>query len=327
MEEILNNFSNNYSSQRAFIKEPMNEETSYSTSNHSFIKSLASNKLISFCIVLSLIVFFGVILAEKNKVFSGLIPTLRGVIILPDNYIVTSIDKKYPILIRRNDPRIGRQLRYKGSVESLFDNVALNLCTRGENVVEIGAHYGYNPIIIGQLLKTNGKYIAIEGNPPVARCLYKNIVLNDLSDTVEVIKIAAADHKGTCDISDDILTNPDEENDGTVITQSLIVECDTLDNILKDKEVSLILIDIPGAVFEALRGAKEIIAKANRLRLLINLDTNKIDKTIDIRRDLESLLRRGMKFYEVVSVNSVREISINEIIRKKKLIVLMKKEK
>ena len=245
----MDNFSNNYSSQRAFIRESSNEEDYYST-HQSFVMSLLNNKLISFCIILSLIVFFGVIVGEKNRFFSRFIPRLRGEIVLPNNYVITSIDNKFPILIKKNDPRISQQLRYKGTVvESLFDDVALNLCMKGDKVVEIGAHYGYNSIMIGQLLRMNGKYVAIEGNPSVARCLYKNIVLNDLSDTVEVIKIAAADHKGTCDISDDVLTNPDEEDDSTVMTKSLVVECDTLDNILKDRDVSLLLIDISGAVF------------------------------------------------------------------------------
>lgn len=321
----MDNYSDDYLSQHALIREPMSEENDYST-HTSLARSLAGNKLISFCIILSLIVFFGVIVCEKNKVFTRFIPRLRGEVVLPDNYIITSIDKRYPILIKKNDPRIGQQLRYKGSVESLFDNVALNLCMRGDHVVEIGSHYGYNPIMLGQLLRMNGKYIAIEGSPTVARCLYKNIVLNDLLDTVEVVKIAAADHKGTCDISDDVLTNPDDDDD-VVQTESLIVACDTLDNILKDKKVSLILIDIPGAVFEVLRGAEKVIDETPGLRLLINLDTSKIDKTIDIRGDLVSLQQRGMKFYEVVSADEVREIFIDEIINKKKFVMLMKKEK
>ena len=325
MEEVLDNYSDNYSSNRALIRNPLSEENDYST-NTSLARSLAGNKLISFCIILSLLVFFGVIVCEKNKVFTRFIPRLRGEVILPDNYIITSIDKRYPILIKKNDPRIGQQLRYKGSVESLFDHTALNLCMKGDNVVEVGAHYGYNPIMIGQLLQANGKYIAIEGNPPIARCLYKNVVLNDLSDTVEVVRIAAADHTGTCDISSGILINPDED-DGIVQPQSFVVSCDTLDNILVDKEVSLILIDVPSAVFEVLRGAERIIEKTDGLRVLIDLDTDKVDKTIDIRGDLVSLQQRGMKFYEVVSANEVREIFIDEIINKKKFVMLMKKEK
>lgn len=326
MEEVLDNYSDDYSSQRAFIREPVSEENDYSTRT-SLVRSLAGNKLISFCIILSLLVFFGVIVGEKNKIFSKFIPRLRGEIVLPNNYVITSIENKFPILIRRDCPRTGQHLRFKGTVESIFDEAALNLCSRGERVVEVGSHYGYNPIMLGQTLKMGGKYIAIEGNPPVARCLYKNIVLNDLSNIVEVIKIAAADHKGTCDITEDALLHPDDEDDHSTTQSKLIVECDTLDNILGDKEVSLLLVSVPSAVFEVLRGAEKVIARTDELQLLLNVDTKKIDKTIDIRGDLTSLHQRGFKFYEVISANEVREIFIDEIINKEKLVILMKKEK
>ena len=323
----MDNFSDNYSSQRAFIREP-SDEKEYHSANQSFIMSLLNNKLMSFCILLSLAVFFGVVFGEKNKLFTKLVPRLRGEVVLPDNYIITSIDKKYPFILKKNDPRIAKQLRYKGSVESAFDQAALNLCMKGDTVVEIGAHYGYNPVILGQILRTNGKYIAIEGISESARCLHKNIVLNDLSDTVELIKIAAADHKGTCDIGDDVLTNPDDEADNTVISKSLIVECDTLDNILKNREISLLLIDIPGAVFEVLRGAERVIEKSKKLRILMSLDTDMIDKAINIREDLNSLLQRGFKLYEVTPTTSeIKGVSIDEIINKKKMILFMKKER
>lgn len=324
MEGILDNFSNDYLSRHAFVKESTYEGIDNS-SQYSLGRSLARNKLITFCIGLSLLIFFGVIVGEKNKIFSRVIPKLRGEITLPDNYVITSIDQKFPILIKRNDPRIGKQLRYKGTVESIFDDAALNLCTKEEKVVEVGAHYGYNPILIGQILRMNGKYIAVEGNPSVARCLYKNIVLNDLSETVEMIAKAAADYEGVCNINDVVVA--DEEDDDTVISKALMVECDTLDHLLQGKEVSLILIDVPGGVFPILKGAEKIINRSEKLQLLVSVNMDKVSKSVDVRRELSFWRQRGLRFYEVISATNKREIFIDEIISKRKLILLMKKEK
>lgn len=323
----MDNFSNDYSSQRAFIKEPMSETANDYSVHHSLARSLMSNKLISFCIILSLIVFFGVIIGEKNKIFSRFIPKLRGEIALPDNYVVTSIDQKFPILIKKNDPRVADQLRYRGTVKSVFDDAALNLCMRGEKVVEVGAHYGYNSILLGQILKMGGKYVAIEGNPNVAKCLYKNIVLNDLSNTVEIIRTAASDHKGTCSIEDVVSAIQDDQGANSVITRKITVECNSLNEILKDEQqVSLILIDLPSSVFAILRGADRIIDESDNIRLLVSLDMNKIGKTVDIRSELTFLRQRGLKFYEVTSANEIKEIFLDEIINKEKLVLLMKKE-
>ena len=322
----MDNFSDDYSSQRAFIKEPMSETTIDYSAHYSFGRSLMNNKLISFCIILSLVVFFGVVVGEKNKIFSRFVPRLRGEIALSDSYVITSIDQEFPILIKKNDPRIADQLRYKGTVESVFDDAALNLCMRGEKVVEVGAHYGYNSIMLGKTLKMGGKYIAIEGNPNVARCLYKNMVLNDLSDTVEIIRKAVSDHKGTCSIDDVVSAVRDDSDMSTVITRNITVECDSLNNILKGESVSLILIDLPSSVFSVLKGADKVIDESDNLRLLVSIDADKISEKIDIRNELTSLRRHGLKFYEVISANEIKEIFIDEIVSKKKLVLLMKKE-
>jgi FkbM family methyltransferase len=322
----VENFSNNYSSQRAFIRESSNEEVDYSA-HQSLVMSLLNNKLISFCIILSLIVFFGVVVGEKSKIFSRFIPTLRGEIVLSDGYVITSIDHKYPILIKKSDPRIGYQLRYKGTVDSRFDEAALNLYMKGDTVVEVGAHYGYNSIMIGQALRMNGKYIAIEGNPGVSRCLYKNIVLNDLSDTVEIVRKAVSDHQGTCAIDDLISAVPDEEGKHSIVTRTVTVECDSLDEILKDKKVSLILINLPSSLFTILKGAQRILNESRNLQILARLNIDKIAKTIDVRKELNLLRQRGLRFYEVTSPTEIKEVFVDEIISKKKLVILIKKDR
>ncbi|MCR4623523.1 MAG: FkbM family methyltransferase [Alphaproteobacteria bacterium] len=324
MEEMLDNFSNNYSAGRVFVKEEPRIEINNYPTRPSLVRSLLNNKFVWFCIILYAIVFLGAILMEKNKFFSKLIPMMKGEIFLSDDRIITSIEGKFPIIIDKNDPRIREELSYKDSVTSLFDVAALNLCTKGESVAEVGAHYGYNSIMLGQILKTNGKYVAIEANPVVAKCLHKNIVLNDLSETVEVIEKAASDRPGRGVIESIISLFADNRK---VVTKKVDVECQTLNEMLKDKGVSLILIGVPNAAFAVLKGADEIIDESDNIKILAHFDMDRVDESINVLGDLTFLAKHGLKFYEVISADSISEISIDEMINKKEFVVLMRKDK
>ncbi|MBO7454573.1 MAG: FkbM family methyltransferase [Alphaproteobacteria bacterium] len=327
MEEMLDNFSNDYSVRRVFVKEePRIEANNYPT-RPSLAGGLLNNKFVLFCIILYAVVFFGAILAEKNKFFSKFIPMLKGEIFLSDDRIITSIDDKFPIMINKHDPRVREELSHKDSVTSLFDDAALNLCMAGESVAEVGAHYGYNCIMLGQILKTNGKYVAIEANPNVAKCLYKNIILNDLAETVEVVEKAASDRPGRGVIEDIVALFRDRKEGDQAITKTVNVECETLNEMLKDKGVSLILIGVPNAAFAVLKGADKIIDESDNIKILAHLDMDRVDKSIDVRGDLTLLAKHGLKFYEVVSAESISEVSIDEMIDKKEFVVLMRKDK
>ena len=290
-------------------------------------KGLSSNKLISTCIAISLFVFFGVIIAERNDLFEEFIPTLRGEINLPDNYIITSIDQTYPILIKKSDPKIAEQLRYKGHVISVFDRAARQLYTEGDVVAEVGAHYGYNAIMLGNLLKTNGKYIAIEGNPSVAKCLYKNMVLNDLSNVVEVLQIAVSDHEGVAVIDDIVSASKGANGSVTVSTRNIQVRSNTLDNLLNEKKVTFVLMDVPSTAFQVLRGANNLISESEQIKFLVRLDLERVDNQEEARQDLLSLNNRGLRFYEITPASTPKEISVDEIMEQKKVVVLMRKEK
>ena len=327
MEEMLDNFSNNYSSRRIFSKEPPRVEENYYTTHQSLDKGSESGIHIPFYMILFILVFLGGIFAGKNKIFSRFFPQSAGMVVLPNNYVITSIDNKFPIIINEHDLRIKEELSPESTVTSLFDDAALNLCMKGDGVAEVGAHYGYNAIMLGQILKTGEKYVAIEANPSVAKCLRKNLMLNDLLENVEIIEKAASNQKGSGLMEDIISLIKSESGFDKIVTNTVSIECETLNEMLKDKGISLILIGVPNAAFAILKGADKIIDESDNIRILAHLDMERVDKSIDIRDALTFLTEHGLKFYEVVSANSIKEIFIDEIINKKEFVVLMKKDK
>lgn len=290
--------------------------------------SISNNRLVSFVFIVSCLLFLGVVVGEKSRFFYKIIPTIRGEIKLADKFVITTIKQRYPIIIKKNDPFIGQQLRYSGSVKSLFAETADYLCKPGYNVVEIGAHYGFNTLILGDKLKNNGKYYAIEANSVVASYLNKNVVLNDLSNTVKIINAAISDHIGNCQIDDVISYRKHKEHGHHCSMTSISVKCSTLDNEIKDDKISLLMIDVPGFEFPIIHGAKRLMERSDDIKLLISINTREsLKNNIDVRNELISLRDMGFKFFEVEDSVQYKPITIDKIISKKNLVLIIQKDK
>ncbi len=287
---------------------------------------LKNNKLISFCVLFSCLLFLAIIFTEKTKILLNLVPTMRGEVTLSDGFVITSIKGQYPLIIKKDDPFVGDQLRYTGGVKSVFSEIAMNLCKKKDIVVEIGSHFGYNVINLGNYLKGNGEYYALEPNTKIFSCLNKNIVINDLDSTVHTINKAVSDHCGTC-VIDDVLSYQKMEDSTYNTPNTIAVECSTLDREITDKNLSLLLIDVPGVEFSIIRGAQNILERSKKIILLVNVDCEASSKKADVLSELTKLEKNGFKFFETEAPNDFKEIQINEILEKKKLLLIITRDK
>lgn len=287
---------------------------------------LRSNGLVVIVLWISCLLFIGVWLATKNKVFKKVIPTMRGEVTLDNNFVITTIKNRYPIIINRKDPFVGKQLRYRGNVKSLFAEAATNLCKPKDNIVEIGAHYGVNTILLSQkLLEGSGKYYAIEANSRVASYLTKNVVLNDLTDKVTVISKAIADHDGDCDIKD-ILSYKKKKETKTYEIQDMKVKCEALDHVLPKENIQLLMVDIPGMEFSIIKGAKALIERSEDIKILVNCNVNESTQNLDVERELMNLQSSGFHFFEVNNELQYNQVSIEEILAKKNLVMVIQEK-
>lgn len=151
----------------------------------------------------------------------------------------------------------------------------------------------------------NGKYKKIYGFEPI-KSMY-NTCLNLINeynlDRIEMFNIGLWDKKEEKPFSiseDNSASRFDKDS-------NYIVHCDTLDNLLIDKDVSVIKMDIEGSEKEALLGCKNII-KNNKPKLLIcvyhkpNDIVNIIKLVKSIRSDYKVYIRHyGSTIYETVA--------------------------
>jgi FkbM family methyltransferase len=155
----------------------------------------------------------------------------------------------------------------------------------GDTVVDIGAHMGRYTITCSKSVGTSGKIIAVEAHPYNFRILQHNVRLNKLKNVIALNSAAYSDKARLK------LYLPDEDL-GYTMHHSLMtsylaskyskeierryieVEADTLDNLLKVRginEVNWIKIDVEGAEYEVLKGAKETLSINKRLSILIEV--------------------------------------------------------
>jgi FkbM family methyltransferase len=155
----------------------------------------------------------------------------------------------------------------------------------GDIVIDVGAHMGRYTITSSKYVGPHGKVIAVEAHPYNFKILQRNISLNRLTN-VTAMKCAVYSKKDRLK-----LYLPDEELGYTMhhslMTNYLIskysegiekkyieVEAYTLDNLLQISginQVNWIKIDVEGAEYEVLRGAKEILSANRHIAILVEV--------------------------------------------------------
>ena len=155
----------------------------------------------------------------------------------------------------------------------------------GDIVVDVGAHIGPYTIIASKRVGSGGKVVSIEADPENFDLLSRNIQLNRLSNVLalnyaaysEVKKIKlylpSSGEESPYTKYNTIMSDRARDNE-----ESVEVSANTLDYLLlsknmikQEEEVNWIKIDVEGAEYEVLKGAKDILSKSSNITLLIEI--------------------------------------------------------
>jgi FkbM family methyltransferase len=155
----------------------------------------------------------------------------------------------------------------------------------GDTVVDIGAHMGRYTITSSKSIGASGKVIAVEAHPYNFRILQHNLRLNKLKNVSALncavyskkarLKLYLPDEDLGYTMHHSLMTNYLTSKYSNEIQRRYIeVEADTLDNLLKVRginEVNWIKIDVEGAEYEVLKGAKEILSANKDISILVEV--------------------------------------------------------
>lgn len=282
------------------------------------------NKPVSLAIIIACMLFIGIFFLEKSRIIISLIPTFRGEVSLPNNMVITTTKSGYPIIIKKDDPKVGA-VRFSGEVRSNFDRVVHNLYSSNSVIIEVGSHFGERTVEFGNRVKRGGKVYAFEANFGIFSNLRKSIILNDLEHTVFLKNVAIYDYKGSIDIRDN-LSLRSQEHAKAIRSRLITVDCNTLDSEMAFEEgaVDLLSIDIPELEFQILKGSTNVIDRSPNIVIVISFDNDPPFK--NAHEELEKFRTKGFKFYIAENKGSLKLIKIDELLKKKEVILIITKK-
>ncbi|HEX2819296.1 MAG TPA: FkbM family methyltransferase [Streptosporangiaceae bacterium] len=163
------------------------------------------------------------------------------------------------LLCDRADVAVSQQIIRDGIYEPHLTPVFENYCRPEMTAVDIGANLGYYTMLASRLVGPAGRVVAVEPNSENCRLLLLSKLLNDAGNA-ELLPVALDDHRGWSYFSTALGTNGCLLDGGLAIAdgRGFVVPTFTLDELVEGP-VDLIKIDVEGAEFRVMSGARRII--------------------------------------------------------------------
>ena len=114
---------------------------------------------------------------------------------LPDGSVLCRVLGRYKMYTDAQDAGLAPHLLLDGYWQYWVTEFVCRNVSRGETAYDVGAIYGYNTILLADLVGREGRVVALEPNPWLNWLVRRNIVLNGLGRTVTAHRLAAADAK------------------------------------------------------------------------------------------------------------------------------------
>ncbi len=155
--------------------------------------------------------------------------------------------------------KLWRTRAYEASETAFF----VRFARPGLRVLDVGANIGYFSVLLGRAVGSTGKVLSLEPAPKTAAICRKNLEINGLLSTVQLLEVAAGPEPSTATLyvdRDHPSNNAlyDHRLGGSTLREARQVDVVRLDDVAAEMgPIDLIKIDVEGAELSALKGARE----------------------------------------------------------------------
>ncbi len=152
-----------------------------------------------------------------------------------------------------------------------------NAVSPGAQALDVGANLGAYSLLISQWVGPSGHVHAFEPNPQVSAGLERHVSMNHLEDRVTIVRKAVSDREMNCffTFGDSIGSGRLEDRAAPHSREDrVLVESISLDGFCRQRGIlpQFVKIDVEGAEFEVLRGARDLMRSLGRsLRCFVEL--------------------------------------------------------
>ena len=155
--------------------------------------------------------------------------------------------------------------------EILVSRIYEAIVEPGDEVIDGGANAGLHAVPLARLVGPGGRARCIEANPKMAEKLKRNLASYPHA---EVTQLAISDTRATAEfmVNDDNpgLSHLSHDREPDSECERIVVDTDTLDNLFPDSMPTFIKLDLEGADFLALKGARQLLARSRPIIVFEN---------------------------------------------------------
>lgn len=212
------------------------------------------------------------------------------------------------------------QLLEDGVYEKSETELVKKIVTEGMTVVNVGANFGYYVALHSTLVGSTGKVFAFEPEPSNFALLERNVVHNNLQNTI-IVNQALGSRIGNIKLYIDSknIGNPSLIKKNVPNLKNFIeVEMTTLDAYIGDLfngRVDLIHMDVQGAEGQVIEGARKIISHYKPILLMEFWPYGLVNAETDPGKFLEYLITLDYKIKLIQVDGRLQTVTAEEVIK------------